>query len=661
MDKILERLKLLGERGDDKADQLYWAAKDLGAEAFPIWVAENDADLRSVLKFPSLMDDSSDEDKALLKEYTNIRNSGISAYAGDKKTDVYGRPMKSLDDYMGAFGVESKKGEGYTDDDRSAFTNPDNSAYWGNKSEEDRQLAALSLGYDSFDEMERDLQRAGDEYQTRNRYEGWDENNNFTPMWFASAIVGLGAPRVKEAMVAGRDVTWQDVAGDMAELSLNFVPGVGIVGKGGKVIAKIPVAGKLAETAGGRMVGQGATLAAEQFAVPGLTQAVDAGVLYNPDVLGTETSGLNARSDFDLKKMTAQAGAIAGTKGAVKGAAMMGKNMLEQGYGNEIGGGLFRQGVKTFERIGEKTDDIINRRQAMLDRKAELAKQQKYVPTSEGQLTGASLKDKYIIDVNNPSDVINADNYRILTDEARNFAKSQKIRDKYNTNGVLLDQDINPEAEAIVMLDDGRYAYRSNGNLLDNGNTWTPEGSEVAYAKPGYTPVQADYDFEAFPGKVYRKYGDEATMYKKIQDDENLSRLLDGSTALKENVRDVAANAAFNAMAREGLVGNSSVTSIDEKRERALWNSMLGKLRNLTTDPKLSVETRKENADAVMNVMTYGLDGLPAEIYEANPMIYKAIAAQLGVDNWRHYSEYDAAPTQSASTATYSSSSMGDY
>ena len=128
MDKILERLKLLGERGDAQADELYWAAKDLGKEAFPIWVADNDEALRKALKFKSVMEDPSDEDNELLKLYTDIRNAGVSAYTGDKKTDVYGRPMKTLDEYMVAFGMSPSNGREFTDKDRSAFTNPENSA-----------------------------------------------------------------------------------------------------------------------------------------------------------------------------------------------------------------------------------------------------------------------------------------------------------------------------------------------------------------------------------------------------------------------------------------------------------------------------------------------------------------------------------------------------
>lgn len=659
MDKILERLKLLGERGDAQADELYWAAKDLGKEAFPIWVADNDEALRKVLKFKSVMEDPSDEDNELLKQYTDLRNAGVSAYTGDKKTDVYGRPMKGLDEYMVAFGMSPSNGREFTDKDRSAFTNPENSAYWGNRSDEDRQLAALALGFDDFNEIESDLKRTGDAHQTNRRYEGYDANGDVNLlMWLASGIVGLGAPRVKEAMIAGRDITWQDVAGDMGEMGLSFIPGVGLVGKGGKVIAKIPGAGRLANTTVGSMVGRGVTLGADQLAVPGLTQVMDAELLYNPERLGTPTSELNPRSEYDVQKMLAQAGGIAAAKGTVKATAMGAKNVLEHGFGNKEGGGMFRKGVETFEQIGEKTDEVLARRQAMLDRKAELAKQSKYLPQN-GQVSGSTLKSGYQIDIQNPEDIIAADNFRILTERAREMGASRKARTAAEGAQGTVPKPVDANTRDIVMLDDGRFVYADNGNLTTGSlESWTPSGSEVSYLKPKYTPVETGR--VKHNGQMTRFIRNETPIYNAIKKDPMLLRLSKGTSAFKEGARDVAANFMFNSMVREGIVGNSSVTELDEKRERAIWNNILGKLRNLTTDPKLSVATRKENADAVMNFMAYGLDGLPTEMFNRNPRIYHTIAEQLGIKNWKHYSEYDVEPTTSYSTSTAFSSSSSN-
>lgn len=717
MKKFQELLYNKGKNGDDAAAELYLQSMDYNDDELSLWVAENDREIRNVLGLSDFVsvagDDTNGEIKGMLKEYNDLRNNGLSLFKGDKKLAPSGKPMKTLDDFMGALGV----GNGdYSDDDRAAFSNPSNASYWKNMPEEDMTLAALSLGYDSADEMGRDIDRVANGFQRQNQVEGWGANNELHPIsWFVSALKGAAAPRVKEAQLAGREITWQDVTGDMAELGLNFIPGVGLVGKGGRIVAKIPGVGKVANSAAGSMIGQGASLVADQFAVPALTQAIDAGVLYNPDVAGVETSGLNPRSEFDLPKMAAQAGAIAGAKGTVKGAAMVGKNMLEQGLGNEVGGGAFREGVKMFESIGEKTDDLIRRRQAMLDRKAELAKKRENVTLRDDDDISNGLAST--------DDLINAENFKILTSEADRIAKSKKVRDDYRkavsadeaVNKMLSDADkygktgqlgtsdpyeitktyekrISDAEDAqakykgdaienvyrqenenspyprLLMLDDGRVVPRSY--LTNDGNLAYP-GANYSFSaggklKPLYYKYddglnrQLDFDEYAKGGISFapNKAIDESSglsrnpaVLEQIQKDELLRRKLDPSkTALKENARDVAADATFNALARNGVVGN--VSDFDKKREDALWNRVMIKMRPLTANSKLSPETRKKNADAILNVMQYGLDGLPEDIYKQNPRVYKLIADNLEVKGWRHPSEEsNPQPTTSYSSA----------
>lgn len=714
MEKILERLQKLGLNGDEVADNLYWDAKDLDEDSFSLWVAENDKTLRDVLNIDNISLKPRQEDKAFLKQYNDLRNNGLSIFKGDKKLAPSGKPMKTLDDFMGALGV----GNGdYNDNDRAAFSNPSNPAYWGNMSEEDRTLAALSLGYDSADEMGRDIDRVANGFQRQNQIEGWDANNKLnTIQWIVSALKGAAAPRIKEAQLAGRDITWQDVTGDLAELGLNFIPGVGIAGKGGRLVAKVPGVGKIANSAAGSMIGQGAGLVADQFVVPVGTQLIDSKVLYDPDVLGTETSGLNPRSgEFSWSKAAAQASAIAGAKGAVKGAAMVGKNMLEQGLGNEVGGGAFREGVKAFESIGEKTDDLIRRRQAMLDRKAELAKKRENVTLRDDDDISNGLAST--------DDLINAENFKILTSEADRIAKSKKVRDDYRKavsgdeavnkilgaadkygktgqlemadpyevsktyekrirdaedaqtkyNGDAIENVYRKENENspyphLLMLDDGRVVPRSY--LTHDGNLAYP-GANYSFSaggklKPLYYKYddnfnrQLDFDEYAKGGISFapNKAIDESSglsrnpaVLEQIQKDELLKRKLDPSkTALKENARDVTADAVFNALARDGVVGN--VSDFDKKREDALWNRVMIKMRPLTANSKLSPETRKKNADAILNVMQYGLDGLPEDIYKQNPRVYKLIADNLEVKGWRHPSEV----SNPQPTTSYSSS-----
>jgi hypothetical protein len=713
MKKFQEMLYNKGENGDDVAAELYLQSMDYNDDELALWVAENDKEIRDVLglnEFASVVSDDTDgEIKGMLKEYNDLRNNGLSLFKGDKKLAPSGKPMKTLDDFMGALGV----GNGdYNDNDRAAFSNPSNSAYWKNMTEEDRTLAALSLGYDSAEEMGRDIERVANGFQRQNQVEGWGPNNERQLIsWVVSALKGAATPRIKEAQLAGRDITWQDVTGDLAELGLNFIPGVGI----GRIAAKIPGVGKVANRAAGSMIGQGAGLVADQFAVPFATQAIDAGVLYNPDVAGVETSGLNPRSKVDWNKMAAQASAIAGAKGAVKGAAMVGKNMLEQGLGNEVGGGAFREGVKMFESIGEKTDDLIKRRQAMLDRKAELAKKRENVTlrNDDDISTGLASTD----------DLINAENFRILNSEAERIANSKKVRDDYRKavsadeavdkimsdadkygktgqlgtsdpyeitktyekrirdaedaqakyNGDAIENVYRKENEnspypSLLMLEDGRVVPRSY--LTHDGNLAYP-GANYSFSAGGkLKPLDYKYDdglnrqldFEEYakggisfaPNKAIDEssvLSRNPAVLEQIQKDELLKRKLDPSkTAFRENARDVTADAVFNALARDGVVGN--VSDFDKKREDALWNRVMIKMRPLTANSKLSPETRKKNADAILNVMQYGLDGLPTEIYKQNPRVYKLIADNLEVKGWRHPSEEsNPQPTTSYSSA----------
>ena len=136
---------------------------------------------------------------------------------------------------------------------------------------------------------------------------------------------------------------------------------------------------------------------------------------------------------------------------------------------------------------------------------------------------------------------------------------------------------------------------------------------------------------------------------KILQDDLLRRKLNPKATFRREALRDIGFGDLFNAMAREGVGGLSQATGIEEKRERALWNSMVGKLRELTTDTRMPIDKRRKYADAIMNVMQYGLEGLPAELFVADPETYREIAGKLGVTDWKHYTETNPQPTPSSS------------
>lgn len=715
------------ENGDEDAYRLLMESLDYDEKTLPMFVARYGDELDRVLDIPSLTgmvnaDPESDASKSMmgaLKEYTELRNQGKAMHAPNapERLDIYGKKIPTVDDFMKVFGSSMEEGES-EDDARAAFTNPENQRYWGNYSDSDKNLAAYQLGYRDFNDMYGDLNRASVGFQTNNRAEGFGPNNekNFYIPWAISALKGLAVPRIKEAQAAGRDVTWQDITGDMAELGLNFIPGVGIMGKGGKLLARIGPKSEL--------VGKGLGMALESVAVPALSQGMDAGLLYNPNTLGTSESGLNIRSEFSLPAMAAQAGGIAGAKGAIKGGASMAKNAMENTMGKEGGGNAFKKAFETMERIGESTDDLIARRQAVLDRKAELAKKLENVERpNENRVTSAAVENRGYAD---PEAIYDAENLRILTEEANKFAETQKLRKAYEDaerewDNLRQERRLNPtspEEQAVigdwldagseygkaampgrpfVQLPDGRFVYEQPG--IVGGREW--RGIKLADFRPGgdaeyyrippsglktmvepgnhpdYLPRNYEMTFRndspfmskknvnidglgngpewkhdglrnTYTQSVSEIAREPATL-KAIQKDDLLSRKLDPYSTAKERARDVAGNAAFNAMSREGLVGN--IDALNEEREKALWNRKLGRLREVITEPGIGPDERRRRQEAVMNVMAYGLDGLPEEVFNGDRAMYRAIAGKLGLRGWQHFSESNPQPSTSYSSA----------
>lgn len=754
MNKIVDKLLSLAEQGDERAENLFLDMENMGPEQLASYVAENDSILQDVLGLnKSIMDeDLTEEDKALMDEYYSVRNTGVTNFVkptGSARADVYGRPMHTLDEYMQTFGVAPEDNLAISDDDRAYFTNPEHPNYWKNRPENERRTVANKMGFQDLRELDEYLDRAAQDFQGRNRAEGWDANNKIDiPTFAASTIGGFVFPRAKEAKLDGRDIAARDFAGDIAENALSLVPGMGTT----KILSKVPkVGGKIAGSTAGQLAGT----AFDQVAQPLVSQGIDAGILYNPSVLGKPGDELNLRSDFSLPTVAAQGGAIAGVKGLAKQAAGVAKNFAETRYGKTAGGQAVKNWLTPIENINEKTDDLIARRQAVLDRKAELAKQRKNV---------ALPGDRDLPDLEtagNVADLQKAETFRILNSEAERLANSNASRKVYRNafanddiwnNLVAKDMqmqekllDLGEVVPENFSVDPTKFHEVNLGSgfklivpastdinvvnrLLNEQRLWneelariknTPEGQAAAAAaaanggKPGElrnelfryitenenSPMEllqlpdgnlvnskwmkklpngesavrypgADYDV-VISGKPrelqyqyektmdpslgdYRKFGDNLSrnqvVYEKINDDDLLKRKLDPkATFRREAKRDIAFNDLFNAMAREGVGGLSQATGIEEKRERALWNSMVGKLRELTTDTRMPIDKRRKYADAIMNVMQYGLDGLPAELFGADPETYKEIAGKLGVTGWKHYTETNPQPTPSSS------------
>lgn len=756
MNKVIEALYNLAENGDDRAAKHLMNMETLGGEQLAQYVAENDTALQEILGLnTSIMSNPDEFDKSLQDAYYALRNTGVTAYTGDKKTDIYGRPMHSLDEFMGEFVMAPNDSYSISDEDRAFFTNPNHPNYWKNRPENERAAIARKMGFADVRELDDYLDREAKDFQHRQAVEGYDENNKANRWWLPSAAAGIFTPRVKEAKLAGRPVGARDVVGDVAENAVSMVPGFGSTKLLTRGAARLP-AGKVASMVEKAVPVVGATV--DQVAQPLASQALDAGILYNPNLAGSPEDTLNLRSEFSPGEVAGQVGGIIGAKGAIKGGAGMAKNFLETRYGNREGGQGFRGLLGIVENVNEKTDDLIARRQAVLDRKAELAKQAertKFLDDMDIATANPSL----------PEDLYDADNFRILNEEAERIARSEPERKEYRkainvdrqtkaaqartldaqlryldaqkrmnnivqSNGspeeawkaqyemvdalqemaktqnenwtkphlkesysvapgelhraALLYKDANENgARDIVQLPDGRFIYAerlvdpdndnhvfSTKSLLDEVDTRLPDqGYAVQYPGANYRvdvptgtrPVVFAYDYpnlspigasDLIPNERGFAVSRNPAVTENIKADELLNRKLNpGTTFRNEALRDIAFNDAFNIMAREGVGGVATAADLRGKRERARWNSMLGKLRTITADPSIPIEERRRNADAIMNVMQYGLDGLPAELYMQSPDTYRMIANKLGVSNWKHFSERDIQPTNSSSRA----------
>lgn len=691
MDKILEALELVAiERSNkyrDLANQMVMDLDGANEQQVAEYIATHDADMRKVLGVSDLA--SKDANPELAKDYFKLLKRGQAMQDPDTGTrkDYYNEDLKDVDHFMDLLGVKKENGA-YSNKMRSAFTNPDDPGYYGKISRDDLQLAALQDGYENADELLSAMGQAGALYQGDRQARGYNaDNSTDVAAWVADLAQELALPRVREARLAGRDWTREDLLGDMAELGLNFVPGVGLVSKTGKYIAKVPnpvAKWFLNATASG----------IENAAVPVGTQLIDMG-LYGDD---------DPRGKWSTSRVGTQLGGITGARVGLIGLGQAGKHLLAAREGESAAREAARGFSDFVKSIGEKTDDVIARRQAMLDRKAELAKLRKNVALpGDRDITAAKAST---------DDLINADNYRILTEEAKRIAKSNKERQAYRTSvgrqearirqfesptygrdengnvvanywhgdnaaqvqlgaiGQALKEGDRGIADAyrkaneagardIVQLSDGRFVYadRVKDGRLEFGQDYVFPETKVSSAEFTYEPANMPRDYSE-PGVVLTEGGalkpvDRNTaVMKQIQQDPVISRKLNPwRTEGLEVARDYAANLGADVASREGLVGQA--LGMDEKRQNAMWNSYMAKLRPLVADSETSAEEKRRRVDAIMNVMTYGLDNIPDDVFLAQPRVYHAIASQLGDPSWRHRIESDDEVSPTTSHSTY--------
>ena len=206
------------------------------------------------------------------------------------------------------------------------------------------------------------------------------------------------------------------------------------------------------------------------------------------------------------------------------------------------------------------------------------------------------------------------------------------------------------ENETILQLPDGRFFKASSLTAsLDSPTLHYNVFGENAMKTPNVTLLVNNKDVgggSMEPIQMHMEGSDKVigTMNKKPRDytvrralnsDPDFAAVASGRAA-RQPWYNTATNALFNAAAREGIVGEG--LDLDSKRINALWNKQLSQLRPLVTGDQ-PVEQKRQMVDAIMNVMTYGLDNLPDGMFKANPNAYRAIARQLGSSDWKHSSE----------------------
>lgn len=689
MEKLLKALED-HSTDSEEAEKIYMDTFGMNEKELADYVAAHDAELRELLGVKYLAE--KDANPELSNAYFNILKRGKAIRDPDPYTrkDAYNEDIRGLDYYLEKLGVPKSGGE-YNDDIRSKYTNPKNSEFIGNWDETELNNYALEDKEDPST-WRAGMLRAANEYQRGNQARGYDADNGLTYRWFTDLIEELGLPRMREAKLMGREWDMKDLAGDLTELGLNFVPGVGVVSKSGKIVARMPNA-----------VAKGATKfaagVADNFVVPVGSQ------LYDMAAYGED----DPRGEFDLTRVVSQAGANAAGKAMLKGAGMgIGSKFVDASAG-DAGDKAFKQGVGQYIKdFGYKTDDAIAARQAALDAQAELAKVRSNVRL-EGQHDVAGKLT--------PDAIIDAENYRVLTNELDRLKAGEKPRkawqDAYASANARTDaaarklnrnsgkyvsdaerklagsadrnatrdafnayRKANETGEPIVMLDDGRFVRASSIRNVDGSPVFdfgaeyrmpvqgAPRTPTYMYDDPSLAgkldPERAPFSIMMTPEQIAesqaRKRAEAAgirfvdrnqEVEKAIKADPLLRRKYEGgiNSPGAEIARDFAGSVLANAGAREGVTRNvvgytdPSKMKMEDKRANALWNRQLNRLRTGIIDKAKTPEQRREYSDGVMNVLTYGLDNLPEATFRRNPSLYRAIASELGNASWKHWSE----------------------
>ena len=686
MDKIIERLKQMSLAGDNAADDVFMAVDGMNQNELADYVAQHDKELRKLLRVNYLVEKDSDTD--LAKSYFDLLNKGREQASPDKgkKQGFYGEELHDVPYFMERFGI-SKEGGKYSTKAQADFVNAIDKL-------DDIELANLAWaeGYEgNAERMRDDIRRAGMMLQQNLAREGFDPTTGGRDIGrtVVGGLAGLLAPRVHEANLAGQAPELKDYVGDVVEGGLNFLPGFAAGSKavraGSKVLPKVldNVATKVGASA------------LESAAVPLGSQAYDYAVYDKEDPrgkwdwgrVGAQYGGaigakgalkLMGRQGKDVLEQQGKAAAQGPAHKVMETIENIGDNANENIARRQLAlerkAELAKQAeynsqnfltakqnesgyFATADDLADAEDFAIRKSEA--ERFANTQKARKEFDTEamssaedvnvapDGTVT-ISYKDgsseMLSIDpavIQQGEDAI--DNAIVRAYKAKYPGRAQRQSELAEK---LSDYGDYPE---IVQLPDGRFVKMETIQTVDGVPTLYPETfGDNAIKSPNITMLANNTEVtgKAMPtiplknaegeqvGSMAQKPRD-YTVRRALNSDPDFAAVASGRAARQPWVN-TGTNVVFNAGAREGIVGEG--LDLDSKRVNALWNKQLSQLRPLVTGDQ-PVEQKRQMVDAIMNVMTYGLDNLPDGMFKANPNAYRAIARQLGSSDWKHSSE----------------------
>jgi hypothetical protein len=444
MDKILKTLQVRAENGDENANAVFREIDGMDKNQLADYVYTHDAQLRKILGVKNLVEKEGNPE--FTKEYFDLLNQGRAMNNRDKYTkyDYNNQKLKDVPYYMEKFGLPKENGE-YSLEDQIKFANSVSNL----DSEELANLAWMEGFEGDADQMRNEIKRTGERLIGDIARKGRNPETGSSFYWKYPLHVAkaLAAPRITEAYESGQEPDIKDVLGDEAEMALNFIPGTSAASKGARWLStKFNRLKNLPKNALARVAGG----AAEMGATPLGSQLYDMAAYDNSD----------PRGQWDTERVVGQTIGNIGGLATVKGIGAQGKNLLEGTSGKTSATDAAKSLMNVVENIGNDAKENIARRQLVMERKAEMARDPRY--NDQITLTGKQNQTGVF---SSPEDLVDYEDFMIRKSDAERFHNIQNDLDVFDAN----------VAKANELLKGAYGEYDPNTNIisstLSNGET----------------------------------------------------------------------------------------------------------------------------------------------------------------------------------------------